>query len=213
MTQTVQLRRVFRVVNGGTPTSDAENWDGEVRWATPVDLGRVHGGVLDRTARTLTETGLKSGSGLVPANSLLVSTRAPIGYVARVEHPTAFNQGCRGLVPRAEANLRFFTYQLVAQRSLLEAHGQGSTFAELTGDSLMALPLGTPPLKEQGALADYLDAETESPKSSAMAEMTLAMICTSKASSAHPTPRVAAICVWIGRQGAASSRPATRFSS
>src|SRR5271157_1993578 len=96
----MQLRRVFRVINGGTPTSDPANWNGSVPWATPVDLGRSHGGVIRDTDRTLTIDGLRAGSSLVPGGSLIVSTRAPIGYVAEVAEPTAFNQGCRGLVPQ-----------------------------------------------------------------------------------------------------------------
>jgi type I restriction enzyme S subunit len=157
---TLPLRRLFSVVNGGTPTSDGGNWNGGLPWATPVDLARVDGGVLGVTDRTLTESGLASGSRSVPAGSLLLSTRAPIGYVAETAARTAFNQGCRGLSSKIPLTLRYFRYQLSSVGDRLQAWGQGSTFVELSGDALAAFPLVAPPLPAQRAIADYLDRET-----------------------------------------------------
>ena len=154
------LRRVFAVVNGGTPTAESENWDGEVAWATPIDLGRRNGSRIARTQRTLTAQGLRTGSSLVPAGSLIISTRAPIGYVAETTIPMAFNQGCRGLVPGKQLDVRFFRYQLLVSGSRLESLGQGSTFIELSTEALASFPLAVPPITEQRAIADFLDAET-----------------------------------------------------
>ncbi len=153
-------RRLFRVVNGGTPRADAEFWDGEVAWATPVDLGAAHGRVLTATGRTLTKAGLEIGSRTVPAGSLLLSTRAPIGYVSEAGTTMAFNQGCRGLVPQQELDSRFYRYTFVALADELSSYGQGSTFFELPSDSLAEFPIPLPNLHEQRAIADYLDAET-----------------------------------------------------
>lgn len=154
------LRRLFEVVNGGTPTSEPENWDGAIPWATPVDLGRINGGRIGETQRTLTDEGLRTGSSQVPAGSLVVSTRAPIGYVAETTTAMAFNQGCRGLRPRAELDIRYFRYQLRGSAEQLQALGQGSTFIELSTDNLASFGLIAPPLADQRAIADYLDAET-----------------------------------------------------
>jgi type I restriction enzyme S subunit len=156
----VAVRRLFRVVNGGTPTRDEANWNGDVLWATPADLAGVDGGSITDTARRLTRVGLESGSAAVPAGSLLVSTRAPIGYVAETMAGTAFNQGCRGLVPMIELDIRFFRYQLLARRADLMAFGQGSTFTELSSEGLAAFTVRCPPLSEQRELADFLDAKT-----------------------------------------------------
>ena len=72
---TVQLRRIFRVVNGGTPTKDPENWNGEIVWVTPEDLGR-HGGMwIQNSRRQLSDEGLRSSSNLVPRGSIVLSTR------------------------------------------------------------------------------------------------------------------------------------------
>ncbi|MHB8289431.1 MAG: restriction endonuclease subunit S [Acidimicrobiales bacterium] len=158
--QQVQLRRAFRVVNGGTPTSEPNNWDGDVPWVTPVDLGIVNGGIVRATSRSLSELGLASGSSAVPGGSLIVSTRAPIGYVAEVSERTALNQGCRGLVPARTLDVRYFCYQLLAMTEALQSRGQGSTFQELSSDGLAASSIFLPSLAEQRAIADYLDRET-----------------------------------------------------
>jgi type I restriction enzyme S subunit len=154
------IRRLFRVVNGGTPTADEENWNADVLWATPIDLAAVDGGSIISTARTLTRVGVAAGSATVPAGSLVLSTRAPIGYVAATTAETAFNQGCRGLVPRVDLDLRFFRYQLLGLRAELVSRGQGSTFAELSSDSLAAFKVRCPALREQREIADLLDVET-----------------------------------------------------
>ena len=72
----VPVRRLFRVVNGGTPVADPKNWDGPIAWATPVDLARANGTLLDRTDRHITEDGLRSGSRAVPPAALIV----PFGH-------------------------------------------------------------------------------------------------------------------------------------
>ena len=160
-TQTVALRRLFRLVNGGTPSAEPDNWGGDVPWATPVDLAKVDGGAIGPTERTLTAAGLASGSRLVTSGSLIVSTRAPIGYVAETEVPMAFNQGCRGLVPSSEAiDVRFVKYQLIARRPDLQSLGNGSTFQELGSDTLGSFPLVHLPADQQRRIADFLDTET-----------------------------------------------------
>ena len=157
----VQLRRLFRIVNGGTPTADPINWDGEVRWATPVDLARVDGEFIDETERRLTATGLRSGSRSVPSESLILSTRAPIGYIAQTGREMAFNQGCRGLVPVENMDIRYFRYQLSALRNDLQALGAGSTFQELSTGALATMRLTNPDVATQRMIADLLDAKTD----------------------------------------------------
>jgi len=156
----VPLRRVFRIVNGGTPTSDDQFWNGDVPWATPVDLGPVDGKYLASTQRNLTEEGVRMGSRVVPEDSLILSTRAPIGYIAQTTSRTAFNQGCRGLIPNTLVDMRYFRYQLWALREELVSRGAGSTFMELSTEALAAVPIVAPSLHEQRRIADFLDAET-----------------------------------------------------
>lgn len=159
-TPQVAIKRLFSVVNGGTPTSAPENWDGDVQWATPVDLGVCDGGKLGPTMRTLTDRGLRSGSAAVPPGSLIVSSRAPIGYVVESTDVVAFNQGCKGLVPTRDLDVRYFRYALGSMTKALAARGQGSTFMELSSAALGALRVPAPRVDAQRAIADDLDTET-----------------------------------------------------
>lgn len=155
----IPIRRIFNVVNGGTPTADEINWGGDIPWATPVDIGGA-GRTLHQTQRTLTRLGVVTGSRLVAEQSILLSTRAPIGYVTRTTIPMAFNQGCRALVPMREMDVRFFVYQLGTLTDELQRRGQGTTFLELSSEALAALPVTVPPTEEQHRIADFLDTET-----------------------------------------------------
>ncbi|WP_084261631.1 restriction endonuclease subunit S [Micromonospora rifamycinica] len=155
----VPLRRVAKVVNGGTPPPNPENWGGPVPWATPADFGDTLSKV-ETTRRTLTTHGARTGSTIVPPGSILLSTRAPIGHVAITNTAMAFNQGCRALVPCSEIESRFLGYQLEALREDLKARGLGTTFLEVSSDSLASMPIAVPSLADQHRIADFLDAET-----------------------------------------------------
>lgn len=156
----ISLRRVAKVVNGGTPTSEEENWGGEVPWATPIDLGIHHGAEIRATMRTLTESGAQAGSCVVPGESVLLSTRAPIGYAATTKVPMAFNQGCKALVPSSGLEASFLLYALINSKTELQSLGQGSTFTELSGSSLSAFRIPLPPPLQQKQIVDYLDTQT-----------------------------------------------------
>lgn len=156
-TKMVQLRRIARLVNGGTPTSDEANWGGDVQWATPVDLARFDGSILSGTDRTLTPDGLRSGSNSVRAGSVILSTRAPIGYVVQTAGAMAFNQGCKGLEPRLGVEPRLVKYWLWANRDVLQSLGTGSTFMELSSDQLLSVQVPHSAPMEQRRIADFLD--------------------------------------------------------
>ena len=155
------IRRVFRVVNGGTPTSSPENWGGAIAWATPIDLASCNGSKISSTQRCLTAAGLHTGSRAVPRGGLIVSSRAPIGYVSETTCTMAFNQGCKGLIPMQKVDIRFFRYQLSAMVDELQSCGQGSTFSELSTNALASIPISVPHLSMQRRVADYLDVETD----------------------------------------------------
>ena len=158
-----QLKRWFKIVNGGTPKSGEDRfWDGEIVWLTPDDLGRNQTTWIAEGNRKLTIEGLESCSArLCPEGSIALSTRAPIGHVAIMSTPSATNQGCRTLVPAAEIDSEFAYFVVLAGRSILESLGQGSTFMELGQGDLSRVRLAKPPLGEQRALVRFLNRETE----------------------------------------------------
>ncbi|WP_181724054.1 restriction endonuclease subunit S [Nocardia gipuzkoensis] len=157
--QSLPLKRLGRVLNGGTPTSEPDNWDGPFPFVTPPDLNGADGALVSTTGRTLSKAGTH-GAGVAPAGSVLVSTRAPIGHVGRIGVLSAFNQGCRALAPRENVESRFVAAALVAARAELMSRGQGTTFLELSSPAFASVPVPLPPLDEQRAIADYLDHET-----------------------------------------------------
>lgn len=155
----VALSDVAQVVNGGTPKSKvARYWGGAIKWLTPKDMGRMEGRDVATTPRTISQEGLANSSArLVPGNSVILSTRAPIGHLAINTVPMAFNQGCRGIVPGAGLDTTFLYYFLVANKQRLDDLGSGTTFKELSASALKAFRLPLPPLEEQKRIVAVLD--------------------------------------------------------
>ena len=157
------LKRRHRIVNGGTPSSAEDSyWDGDINWLTPEDLGRNGGKRIGSSRRALSLEGLSNCSAqLVPRNSIVISTRAPIGHVAVIEKESCTNQGCRTLVPEGvRAYAGYIYYTLLASRQTLQAAGKGTTFLELSVELLSLHAVPFPPSEEQIAIAAFLDRET-----------------------------------------------------
>lgn len=156
------LKRRYAVIGGSTPKSDESSyWDGEVIWVTPADLSRLGRLEIDQSLRQITEAGLNScGTSLVPAGSIVLSTRAPIGSLGIAAKPLCTNQGCKALVPQSDQNPRFAAYALSIATSELNIRGKGTTFLELSGDELGRFCLAFPKRHEQEAIVAFLDRET-----------------------------------------------------
>lgn len=159
---TVPIGVAFEVRNGATPSSSEPTyWDGDIPWVGPADLGKLENRYIETGARSITQQGYEScGTQMVPAGSVILSTRAPIGHIAIAGQPMCFNQGCRGLVPRKIIDTDFAYWALVANTPNLQAAGQGTTFVELARDKLRAERISLPDLPTQKAIADFLDRET-----------------------------------------------------
>ena len=157
------LGEVATIINGGTPKSEvAAYWDGDVDWLTPKDMGKLDGHLVDVTPRRISREGLaKCSARQVPANSVIMSTRAPIGHLAINTVPMAFNQGCRGMVPGEKLDAKYLFYVLSANVQALDDLGTGTTFKELSAGSLKAFPVPLPPLDEQKRIVEVLDAAFE----------------------------------------------------
>lgn len=132
-----------RVVGGSTPsTKEPELWDGGVNWATPKDLSTLAAPVLLETSRSITAAGLaKISSGLLPVGSLLLSSRAPIGYLAIAEVPVAINQGFIGMIcDKRLSNVFAWLWTLESMEAIL-AKANGSTFQEISKANFRPLPV------------------------------------------------------------------------
>ncbi len=154
----VKLGDVCEVVLGGTPkTAVSEFWGGSIPWVTPKDMRADKHRFIAKTERTLTEAGLASGSTLLPAGSLILSTRAPIGYLRINTVPMCTNQGCKSLVPKPGVNVSYLYYNLLLRRGELNDLGSGSTFLELGTPALRNLELPLPSLAEQERIVAHLE--------------------------------------------------------
>ncbi|MFN3973534.1 MAG: restriction endonuclease subunit S, partial [Gemmobacter sp.] len=136
-----------RVVGGSTPsTKEPDFWDGGVNWATPKDLSTLAAPVLLETSRTISAAGLaKISSGLLPVGSLLLSSRAPIGYLAIAEMPVAINQGFIGMIcDKRVSNVFAWLWTLENMEAIL-AKANGSTFQEISKGNFRPLPVVVAP--------------------------------------------------------------------
>ena len=150
---------ISAVIGGSTPsTKDPANFDGDIPWLTPKDLSGPHPRYVTRGERNLSKIGLRNCSAQVlPVNTVLLSSRAPIGYLAIAANPVATNQGFRSLVVKPEYDHEFLYYWLSANTEELERHASGSTFKELSGSSLKQICIRLPTDRtEQRAIAHIL---------------------------------------------------------
>jgi type I restriction enzyme S subunit len=135
------------VVGGGTPsTVKPEFWEGGTHcWATPKDLALLNVPVLLNTERRVTDAGLAQiSSGLLPVGTILLSSRAPIGYLAIAEIPTAINQGFIAMKPKASvSNVFLLLWARFAHEDIL-SRANGSTFLEISKSNFRPIPLVSP---------------------------------------------------------------------
>jgi type I restriction enzyme, S subunit len=157
--QRKQLGEVCDVVNGGTPkTGVPEYWGGNHLWITPAEMGKRLSPYVSDTERKITDLGLRDSSArLLPPNSVILSSRAPIGHLVINTEPMATNQGCKGLVPCSQLNDKFLYYYLSSIVDLLNSLGTGATFKELSGGKLKEVTIPLPPLPEQPRIVGILD--------------------------------------------------------
>ncbi|MDD4965502.1 N-6 DNA methylase [Halothiobacillus sp.] len=144
----------FRVESGGTPKSDVEEyWGGGIPWATLVDLPATNFiSQITTTKRTISEKGLRESSAkIIPANSVIVSTRATIGRIAINRVPIATNQGFKNVVIQdsARALPEFVALALTKLVPTMEAWATGGTFAEISKSKFCELQIPLPPLEVQ----------------------------------------------------------------
>ncbi|MCR2046423.1 restriction endonuclease subunit S [Acetatifactor muris] len=150
------------VVGGGTPSTEKrENYDGgTIPWITPKDLSNIRGRYISRGKRNITEEGLNNCSAqMMPKNTVLFSSRAPIGYIAIAGGPVCTNQGFKSIVPNEDIDSLFLYYLLKHKRDDIERMGSGTTFKEVSGNIMKNIQVCIPTLKkDQQKIASVLGA-------------------------------------------------------
>ena len=142
-----KISDIGTVVGGATPsTKKPENYeDGKIAWITPKDLSTFSGRYIERGERNITEIGLKSCSTqLLPPNTVLFSSRAPIGYVAIAANEVCTNQGFKSVIPNENTAPLFLFYLLKYNKDKIEGMGSGTTFKEVSGNTMKNIVVNVP---------------------------------------------------------------------
>ena len=155
-----KISDIGTVVGGATPsTKKNENYEGgEISWITPKDLSTFNVRYIERGERNITEIGLKSCSTqLMPINTVLFSSRAPIGYIAIAAKELCTNQGFKSIIPNENTDPLFLYYLLKYNKDRIEALGSGTTFKEISGSVMKNIEVRVPKLKKiQSKIASIL---------------------------------------------------------
>ncbi|EOA07068.1 Type I restriction modification system specificity (S) subunit, HsdS [Mycoplasma yeatsii 13926] len=148
--KTVKLKEIGTIIGGGTPnTQNPEFYDGDINWITPKDLSEHKSRYISKGSRTITIKGLKSSSAkIVPRNTVLFSSRAPIGYVAIAESDLSTNQGFKNIIPNDNIHYLFLYYLLSYSKNYIEGFASGTTFKEISSSSLSNIEFKIPELIE-----------------------------------------------------------------
>jgi type I restriction enzyme S subunit len=145
-----KLDDVISIKGGTTPsTSNPEFWNGNIHWTSPRDLSNHNSVFLFDTERKITEKGLKEiGSGLLPIGTVLLSSRAPIGYLAITEIPLAINQGYIAIVCNKLVSNYFIYLWCKANMQDIENAGNGSVFQEISKSTFREMEIRIPSIEK-----------------------------------------------------------------
>lgn len=137
----------FEVKGGSTPsTANPEFWDeGTIHWTSPKDLSDIDTKILLDTSRKITEAGLKKiTSGLLPENTVLMSSRAPVGYLALAKIPVAINQGYIAIPSAKNFTAEYIIQWLDSNMDQIKGMAGGTTFAEISKSTFKTIEILVP---------------------------------------------------------------------
>lgn len=143
-----EIGKLVQCVGGATPsTKDETFWNGGIHhWATPKDLSGLQAPVLITTERRITDAGVaRISSGLLPVGTLLMSSRAPIGYLAIAAIPVAINQGFIAMLPDGALSPVWLLFWAQANMEAIKQKANGSTFMEISKAAFRPIKVALPP--------------------------------------------------------------------
>ena len=130
------------VVGGGTPSKAKPEYytDDGIAWITPKDLSIDKSKFIAHGENDISELGYRNSSAtMMPAGTVLFSSRAPIGYIAIASNEVTTNQGFKSVVPHPEIGTPFVYYFLIHNLPLIESKASGSTFKEVSGSVMKSV--------------------------------------------------------------------------
>lgn len=156
----LKLEEIGLITSGGTPsTGNPAYWNGEIPWITPKDLSNFENRYIENGERNITDEGLKNSSAkLVKEKSVLLSSRAPIGYLAIAQNDLTTNQGFKNITPNEKCDYLYLFYCLKNNVEYLKSLGIGATYPELSSSRLKEIQIPVPSLPTQRKIASILSA-------------------------------------------------------
>jgi len=130
------------IVGGGTPSKAKPEYYTEtgIAWITPKDLSIDKSKFIAHGENDISELGYRNSSAtMMPAGTVLFSSRAPIGYIAIASNEVTTNQGFKSVVPHSEIGTPFVYYFLIHNLPLIESKASGSTFKEVSGSVMKSV--------------------------------------------------------------------------
>lgn len=157
----IKLGELTHIIGGTTPSKAEPNyWDGgDICWATPTDITSLGIGQyeLKNTKSYVTKLGVsKSSLQIIPVGSVLMTSRATIGYAAINSVPMTTNQGFSVFFPNDQFDSRFLLQWIIWKRAELHNIAGGSTFLEISKTTLRTLEIELPPFHDQRRIAEIL---------------------------------------------------------
>lgn len=138
---------VSETIGGGTPsTTRSEYWDGDITWVVPSDVTKSGCLVLLDSERKITEAGLRNSSArMVPPNTILMTSRASVGFFALMDREVCTNQGFINIVPHDERLRMYLLFNLLARVDEIRGNAKGSTYPEISKGRFRQMPMIVPP--------------------------------------------------------------------
>lgn len=158
--QKIKIGDIADVIGGGTPsTKNYDFWNGDISWLTPKDLSGYKERYISKGERNITTSGLQNSSArLLPKGTVLLTSRAPIGYLAIAKQEVCTNQGFKSIILKGGYLPEFFYYLLKNNIEYIIGMSSGSTFAEISGTQVKNLEFNVPDYDTQKKIAGVLGA-------------------------------------------------------
>ena len=154
----IKLSELGEIVSGSTPkTGTAEYWDGDICWITPAELNSMSGIVYD-SKKKITEAGKNSCSlRLMPVNTIILSSRAPIGKVAILGKEMCCNQGFKNVICNEKILPKYLYYLLAYNTDYLNSLGRGATFKEISKKIVEDIKIPLPSIEQQVEFINFAE--------------------------------------------------------
>jgi len=146
-----KISEIGEIISGGTPNTENENyWNGDIHWIVPTELADLESNYVESTRRTITEQGLKSSSAnLLPAGTVLLTTRATVGECAITKIQLATNQGFQSIKCNDNDDNLFILYSIRHNKQKFVKLAQGTTFREISKNNVGKVELPFPKKKQE----------------------------------------------------------------